>query len=1243
MTPSRALAGLARLQPRWLPGAAAAATTVLTVGLVLTAAVVVLVMRTLSAEAEAEFNRRVDVLRLQVEQPMRFIERGLLNARAAWVMSGHLDAHDLRTYVRARDSRGQFPGIRGVGVAVPVTRAGLPAFVETERAHAHPGYAVNSAGAGDLVLIRAVEPEESNRAALGFDFMSEPVRRTAVERAVATGEPTLTAPLRLVQDQAGRNAWLMFVPVYAGSPQTPAQRAQQLLGLVYVAVVIEEAIHSAVDLETQGMRLRVFEGRATDGDPLYDTRPATHEDMGMEPLVLTALRTLDVGGRALTLEFQTEPRLVAPSGGWVPLAITGAGAAVSGLLALIVWLALSGKDRALQLARDMNSDLDRMAGIVERTGGAAFSIDTAGVITWVNAGLAELTGRSQAELIGQPLRDTFARAMSSDHLHSLRLQLLGEGHCQFEISDQRPDGGSWAAHVQLQARRDEAGQLLGYEGVALDVAERKRIQDQLRASEHLVRAIADNLPARISYWDRELRCHFVNKRFCEVFGRPRHEVLGRTLDQLGSPEETHRTQTHFLSALQGLPQQYEATSTEPDGRRGSWQVHVIPDLDEDGEVNGLIVLASDVSELRAARDMALSTSEAKSRFLSSMSHEIRTPMNAVIGMLRLLQGTGLDSRQQDYVGKARSAATSLLGLLNDILDFSKIEAGRMELDCRPFRVDDLLRDVGIILAANVGDKDVELVYDVDPRLPQQLVGDDMRLRQILVNLGGNAVKFTESGIVALQLRMLHRSSRGVRLELAVEDSGIGMTLEEQDRLRGDFMQASGSTARNFGGTGLGLGICRRLAEMMGGKLMLQSTPGVGSRFSMVVTLPEASWDGAPVPPEEPPIDRVLIVDDNLVTRSALAAMARAQGWQPDTAASGEEAVRLVADQLPGTRGYDVILMDWHMPGIDGWEAARSIRALQDAAAARAPLLMMVTSQGRDMLAQRPTQEQALLDGFLVKPVTGSMLRDAVTQALSPQPPAAPEPRQVPLAGLRILVVEDNDINQEIARELLVSQGAHVDLAGNGEEALRRLSPSHWFDLVLMDIQMPVMDGLAATRLLRGDPVHAALPIIAMTANVLENDRLDCQAAGMNGHVSKPFELDDLVRVILAHVPARAIAVDLAVPAPAPVQPPAPLLDREAALQRLGDAALLQRLMPAFVQNLRQAAQSLPTWLLDSRTDEAVRCAHTLKGLAATMGAPRLSGAAAAAETQLLQGPGPDAAAALARMMSAIDETLEALD
>ena len=676
--------------------------------------------------------------------------------------------------------------------------------------------------------------------------------------------------------------------------------------------------------------------------------------------------------------------------------------------------------------------------------------------------------------------------------------------------------------------------------------------------------------------------------------------------------------------------------------------------------------------LKEAKAKAEEATEMKSMFLANMSHEIRTPMNAIIGLSHLALKTPLTTKQRDYICKVHNAGTSLLAIINDILDFSKIEAGKLDLETTDFALDEVIASVTTVTAVKAHEKGLEFLAHITPGIPERLLGDPLRLGQILINFVNNSVKFTERGEIHLNIELLQHTGKKVQLKFAVRDTGIGMTPEQSAKLFRPFTQADMSTTRKHGGTGLGLTISRRLVELMGGRIWMESQPGVGSTFYFTVWVGVGDVKGSSrIIPERLAKLRVLVVDDNPAAREILQEPLGAIVTRVDAVASAEEAINTIKKH-DSTDPYDIVFMDWRMPGMDGLLASRHIR--NDESLLHRPAIVLVTAFGREEI--REEAERIQLDGFLVKPVTKSMLVDTLVSIFAEEDGEdtiffETDFHNARLQGARILLAEDNDINQQIAVELLEGTGATVRVANNGRVALEILSNGPLpppFDVVLMDLQMPELDGYQTTMKLRADPRFSSLPIIAMTAHATVEERQRCLDVGMNDHVSKPIDPGMLFETVGRYYKAKETTAPQSTPGAASKdvaqnergasdaaqvsKPPkkaqsedlllitvAGLDAKDGLLRVAGNRNLYLKLLRQFVENQGDAIKQISAALESGDTALAERLAHTLKGVAGNIGAKPIHAAAGALESLIRNRSMPKETAAARQKLAVVLDAL----
>ena len=771
----------------------------------------------------------------------------------------------------------------------------------------------------------------------------------------------------------------------------------------------------------------------------------------------------------------------------------------------------------------------------------------------------------------------------------------------------------------------------------VDITERKRAEQELIAQKAYLEQLFEASTEAIAYIDENGLVRRINSKFTSIFGFSPVEVVDKSLAETIIPSSRKGEGEKVTNNIRGKRDFFlETVRRRKDGRLLDVSVTGMP-ISIEGQDAGIYVIYRDISvqkqaeqDLKQAKEVAEEAAQAKSSFLANMSHEIRTPMNAIIGLSHLAAKTDLTPMQRDYLTKIQYSAQSLLGIINDILDFSKIEAGKLNLESLEFNLDEVLDHLANTLTVKAQEKDkLEVLFATSQEAPRFLVGDPLRLGQILINLADNALKFTEQGEIVVSTDLVKSQGDRVELEFSVRDTGIGMTREQVDKLFQAFSQADSSTTREYGGTGLGLAISYNLVDMMGGRIRVESEPGQGSSFHFTVPfgLGKTGEERVSKPTQDLRGMRVLVVDDNPTARDITQNMLESFGFLVTQAISGEEGLAQL-EQAALNQPYDLVIMDLLMPGMDGLETSKRIKS--HPGLTRKPAIVMVTSQGREEIQQRAKSLE--LNGFLAKPFSPSTLFNSIMKALGRETAelfnsAKGKPVQDlnSILGARILLVEDNEINQQVAREILEDAGFAVSIANDGGEAVSMVMDKR-FDAVLMDVQMPVMDGYDATRRIRSDTRFRDLPIIAMTAHAMTGDRETSLQAGMNDHITKPIDSDQLFSALLRwiepgqrEIPENPQGKTENLKTGGNLGPlkEMPGVSTAEGLARLGGKrALYLELLAKFQQDYADAFPRIKTALDKEDYRSAQRLVHSIKGVSGNVGALDLQSAAVNLEKAL---------------------------
>jgi two-component system sensor histidine kinase/response regulator len=831
-----------------------------------------------------------------------------------------------------------------------------------------------------------------------------------------------------------------------------------------------------------------------------------------------------------------------------------------------------------------------------------------GKFQYVNSRFSEISGYSREELLGTDSLD-YVHPDDRDAVRAKAVAALkNEEFDEFRPYEYRvvcKSGESrWILEtvtpIEFRGKRATLGNFM-------DITERKQ-------AEELYTTLADNSPVNI-YIIQENRIVYANSTLQGTSGYNLEELLSVDPSTLVHPDDMHGARTNAIEMLKGeqlQPYEFRFITKKGDIK---WAMQRVSSVSYKGR-QATLAVSIDITQrkemetaLEKAKEDAEIANRAKTEFLAHMSHEIRTPMNAVVGLSHLALKTDLEPKQRDYLNKIQSSANTLMGIINDILDLSKIEAGKLEIESNFFRLDQLLNNIEAILSPKAQEKGLRMYFQTGPDIPLGLIGDSLRLGQILTNLVGNAVKFTHSGTVMVSIEPVSKDEQHITLKFSVIDTGIGMTEPQQRKLFEPFTQADSSMNRRYGGTGLGLAISKQLVERMGGRIGVKSTPGMGSTFTFTVVLGLAT-EG--LPRNKTPLFslrdlRVLVVDDSPAEAKAMSQMLSAMSFDVTVVNSGRDALKVLNNW---ERPYDLVITDWRMPDIDGFETIRRIRSLLKLP--RQPKIFLVTAYARE--EARHQADELGLDAFLVKPVSSSILFDTVIQVFGKGETLRLDATlqrtdATGIAGARVLVVEDNEINQQVARENLEGYGLVVEVAANGRQAIQLLTDLNYqFDMVLMDLQMPEMDGFEATRLIRAEHSKDTLPVIAMTAHTLQSEVQRCLDEGMNDCVAKPVDPDRLREVLIRWIKPRTvenIPLDTHTDTREPVQPDSeiPGIDMPVAMKRLmGNRRLLERLLRDFVRDYAGICSQIVQALDSGDPGSVGSILHSMKGVAGNLAA-----------------------------------------
>ena len=920
-------------------------------------------------------------------------------------------------------------------------------------------------------------------------------------------------------------------------------------------------------------------------------------------------------------------------------------------------LRMIGTSMDITERKQAEEELKKLSQAVEQSPASVVITDLEGTIEYVNRKFCEVTGYSFEEAIGQNPRILKSGHMPPEVYQELWETIKSGYEWRGEFQNKKKNGELYWESATISPLKASDGSIAHYLAVKEDITERKQMEESIREKEARFRGYFEHSQVGMAVTSPTKGWVEANDQLQKMLGYSLEELRQKTWAELTHPDDLDADAKQFERMLSGEIDNYvlDKRFVRKDGGIVYTNLTVSCIRAETGDVLNVLASFQDITERKKMDDdlherikeldeaqsamlnmmedldeekaKAEDATRAKSDFLANMSHEIRTPMNAVIGMAHLALKTKLTPKQQDYLSKIQSSANSLLGIINDILDFSKIEAGKLDMEAVEFDLLETMDNVANVITVKAQEKEnLEVLFYFDSQVPNFLVGDSLRLNQILVNLGNNAVKFTEKGEIVITTKILEKMDDKATLQFSVRDTGIGMTEQQQAKLFQAFSQADTSTTRKYGGTGLGLTISKRLVNMMGGEIWIESEPGQGTTFHFTADfgLGKETVKRRFEPAPDIRGLKVLVVDDNATSREILQDILESFSFKVFMAASGKEALEEV-EMADNDQPFELVIMDWKMPGMDGIEASRLIK--NHPKLIKIPAIVLVTAYGREETMRQA--DEIGLEGFLLKPVNSSVLFDAIMQALGKEVQDVHRQGRKnkqkteeisTIVGARILLVEDNEINQQVAKEILQGAGLKVTVANNGQEGVDAVI-NNQFDAILMDIQMPVLDGYAATRQIRNlNSEVRNIPIIAMTAHAMAGDEQKSLQAGMNGHVTKPIDPEQLFTTLQKWIKPVAEQADIQKPSTAdvPEKPDSavthedalpeslPGFDLSAGLRRLmGNKRLYKKLLVDFGTKYTGAAREIRGALDAKDFGKAHSMVHNLKGLAGNLEAKDL--------------------------------------